>query len=220
MPELPKSWSLEAQREYVVGVVAGLKAIDRAAPLVGPWEAAKRERRDAMGRRDDARDKAVETSARVALYDTEWDEAVRQLSSGAYEVAGKDAGAPPYAELFGSVKAVELTRLGPARATTAGANLVKLARATGNAKLVPLAAALETKTQALETAWKADVTAEGEALVQEVERTRLLRQLQQLVAETEADVLKLFPGRKDLVRALLGWDTGGRGAEKDEKKEE
>lgn len=229
---LSNTSSLERLRLYVVGVIAGLLALQRLRalevpgmePLEGPWietflgkwRGEKAQIAGAITARDADRDRDEETSATVRVFDVQWDATVRRLSGLAFLVSGKKEEAEPYALLFGGVKARDLTSLGPAKAGVAGLELVAKVNAWGGAELTPLAAALDKQTKALVAADEEDAVAEAQAATHEVERVKTLRRLERLRDETEAQLLVKFPGRKDLVKSVLAFEADRRAKKQDE----
>lgn len=215
----PKNWALESLRAYLVRVIAALvalKALERMSipgmeALAGDWIPKLTERVRAFlgevdrerAERDAARDHEIETSAVVRLLDAAWDSTLTQLSGYSFMLANKSEKAPPYVDVFGKVKARDLVSLGPAKATEAGRRIVERTRATGRQELVALANALDVQTTALREAEETDQVAETEALVFDVKRATRLRATERLIAEIEVELLTRFPGRRDLVRAVL-----------------
>jgi hypothetical protein len=201
--KLMRTTALEGLREYTVGVIAGLKAVKGLESLAAPWQTAKANIVKARDARDDARDAECETTAHVRVADAQWDRAVVELSGLTFLVSGKDAKAEPYAQLFGTLKAEKLKKLGPAKATAAGAELVEKLGAIRHPQLGASAKELDKLTKQLAAAEEADAAAELAALTHEIERVKLLRRLEVLIAETEARILAKFPGDEGLVRAIL-----------------
>ena len=201
--KLRKTVGLEAMREYAVGVIAGLKAVKGLEPLAAQWQTAKANIVKARDARDEARDAERETTACVRVADAQWDHSVGQLSGLAYLISGKSEKGEPYAQLFGTVKAAQLRNLGASKTTAAGTLLVEKLAAIGHAQLNAPAKELDKLTKALAAAEEADAAAEIAALTHEIERVKLVRKLETLIAETEAKILAKFPGQDDLVRAIL-----------------
>jgi hypothetical protein len=141
------------------------------------------------------------TTARIRICDAAWDESVGALLKKALFLAGDDSKAAPCAQLFGTAKAKDLRRLGPAKATVAAGMLLTKMETLGNPELSAPEQDLAAKTEALRSAEQAD--AELKIASHGIERTRMLRQVETLIAETEAKILTLHPGRDDLVRAIL-----------------
>ncbi len=212
---LGKSMAIEGLREYTVGVIAGLKAVKGLETLAAPWQTVKVNIVKARDARDDARDAEKETTARVRVTDAQWDRVVGELSGLAFLVSGKSDKAEPYVQLFGTVKAAQLRSFGPAKASSAGRQLVEKLKAINHPQLAALAKELDKLTQALGDAEEADAAAELAVLTHEIERVKLVRRLETLIAETEAAILAKFPGQGDLVRAILDTYT-----ERPEKKTE
>ena len=200
---LPESTSLEGMIDYTTGVSAGLKAVTELVPLSAPWDARKLALRAARDDRDDARAKVIECSKVVDVRDTVWDKAVTDLSGRAYFAAGKDASKPPYAPLFGTVTAAAATKLGPAKATVYGDNLVSKGTALAHPDLGDAVQAVAAANKPLSDAGAARTTAQTEAAAHEIKRIQAREALELLIAETELGILQKFVGRDDLVRAIL-----------------
>jgi len=201
--KLNTSVSLESLRSYAVQVIAGLKATGGLEESLASWSAQKEAILRARDARDADLDREAETSARVRVSDAEWDSTVGSLSQVAQFLAGGDAKKPPYTELFGTVKAHQLKRFGPAKAPSAAAGLVAKAQSSAHPQLVEAGRELAAKTEALAVAEKADADAEVRVLTHTIEKAKLVRSMETLVAETEAKLLARWPGRDDLVRAIL-----------------
>lgn len=216
---IPKNWSLEKVRAYVVKVISALVALKALGKIkvdglealqgewlpavVGQWRgelAAVIEARDA---RDKARDLVLEKNAVVGIFDMQWDATVGQMSSLAFLLANSRANQDPYKTLFGTIKASALQNLGPAKATVAALRLVEKVSALGDEKLSPLADALEFQSRLLGAASEEDIAAETALLGHAVARMKLIRRLEMTIATTEVELLTRFPGRDDIVRAVL-----------------
>lgn len=200
---LPEAITFEGMIDYATGVAAGLKAVPELAPLAADWTAARQARRAERDARDDARASVLEASAVVRVRDAAWDAAVKKLSGEAFLVAGKDAGQSPYAPLFGTIKATDATRLGPAKAASFGATLLAKAKELATPALGGTVQALAKENAALSDAAGVRATARDEASVHELKRQKAREALELLIATTEVGILTAFPGRRDLVRALL-----------------
>jgi len=213
---LSRTMSLESMRSYVVQVIAGLNAVSELAPLAAPWRGEK----DALGKQREARDAdldlEVETSARVRVCDAEWDLAVGQLSKTALYLAGGNAKKEPYAQLFGGMKAQKMRSLGPAKASVVAAALVAKCSAMTSPEMLAAAQEIAQKTEALAAAENADAAAEAKVLTHGVERAKTLRRWEGLIAETEVAILTRYPGRDDLVRAILDPTPERRSSKQDE----
>jgi len=200
---LPEAITFEGMIDYATGVAAGLKAVPEIAPLAADWAAARQARRAERDARDDARALAVEATAVVRVRDAAWDDAVKKLSGEAFLAAGKDAGRSPYAPLFGTIKATDATRLGPAKASSFGATLLAKANELATPSLAGAVQALTKENAALGEAGAARAAARDGASVHEVKRQKAREALELLIATTEVGILTAFPGRRDLVRAIL-----------------
>jgi hypothetical protein len=202
--------SLERLIEYSVGVEAGLEAHAELAAHGTTW----RERRALLRGLRDARDEAryawVRAASKLKVVDVDWDAIVTDLSGRAYLAAGKDAAADPYLTLFGTVKASDAVKLGPAKATAFGERLVTRATELGHADLGGTVERLKAQNVALTTNGQARDAAREAALLHDLRRRKAIDDLTTLVAETEVAILTAFPGRRDLVRAILAPTTPSR----------
>lgn len=217
---IPKTWSLEKLRTYTVKVIAALVALkalgkikvegmealqgDWLQALIEKWRAERATVIATRDARDEARDLVVEKNAVVNVFDMQWDATVGQLSSLSFMLAGSKANKDPYKTLFGTIKAKSLQALGPAKATVAADRLVEKINAMGDAKLLPLANVLDFQSRLLGAASEEDVAAETALLSHSIARMKLIRRLEMTVATTEVELLSRFPGRDDIVRAVLG----------------
>jgi len=202
--------SLERLIEYSVGVEAGLEAHAELAAHGTTW----RERRALLRGLRDARDEAryawVRAASKLKVVDVDWDAIVTDLSGRAYLAAGKDAAADPYLTLFGTVKASDAVKLGPAKATAFGERVVARATELGHADLGGTVERLKAQNIALTTSGQARDAAREAALLHDLRRRKAIDDLTTLVAETEVAILTAFPGRRDLVRAILAPTTPSR----------
>ncbi|MGI5864697.1 MAG: hypothetical protein ACOX6T_21975 [Myxococcales bacterium] len=210
-----RNTSLPALRWYTVRVIAGLDACG-FSDLVGSW----RTQRDAIATTLAAHTTDEEqeeiTSARVRVCDAAWDESVASLSKKALFLAGGDDEAAPYSTLFGTTKAKALQALGPAKATVAGDALLSKMTALGLPQLAEEVQNFGAKNASLRSAEAADAEAELKLASHSIDRARLIRQVETLMAETEAKILMAQPGRIDLVRTILNPNKTRRASPKTE----
>jgi hypothetical protein len=202
--------SLERLIEYSVGVEAGLEAHEGLADHGTTWRNRRGVLRDLRDARDEARYAWVRAASKLKVIDVDWDAIVIDLSGRAYLAAGKDAAAEPYRTLFGSVKASDAVKLGPAKATAFGDRLVARATELGHADLAPTVGQLKAQNVALTTSGQARDAAREAALLHDLRRRKAIDELMTLIAETEVAILTAFPGRRDLVRAILAPTTPSR----------
>lgn len=172
-----------------------------------PPPARLRGERDA---RDDARAAVLAASARVRVADADWDGVVTDVSGRAWLASGKDAGRLPYAALFGGVRAADAIELGPHKATVFGGRLLAKARELAHPDLVPAVERLAVSNEALAAAAAERDEATEKAAQHDVRRRALVREVEALAARTEVEILTRFPGRRDLVRAVLADPEGPR----------
>lgn len=200
---LQETSSLERLLALATGVIAALEAKPETAEQAAPWKELKTQLRGARDARDDDRDAVYAAAARVRVLDAEWDAAVTDLSGRAWLAAGKDARTEPYASLFGSVKASDAVRLGVSKAQAFGARLVARARELGHADLTAAVDRLAAATEALSAAGARRDEASEKALLHDIRRRSLVRAAKDLGDATEVAILTRFPGRRDLVAAVL-----------------
>jgi hypothetical protein len=212
---LNKTISFAGLRSYVVQALAGLEAAG-FSELAAHWRAQKELLASTMdAHAADGESEAV-TTARVRFCDAAWEQSLRALSRKALFLADGDSKAAPFAPLFGAVKAKELQKLGPAKAIAAADMLLSRVAALGHPELTAEAQDLAMKTEALAVAKEANAEAGTKLASHAIERAKMLRQVEILIAETEARILTLHPGRNDLVRAILSPNLGRRTARKAE----
>ncbi len=201
--QLPENWSIESMIDYCTATIAALRATPELAPLAEPWVAKRTELRSERQTRDDARDAVTEAAAVLRVADAGWDWEVTNLSSAAYQAARKDAGKPPYAQLFGTIKATQAVKFGAAKAGEYAEGLIARGTALDHADLTAPLAAFVAATERLGAAGRAHRAARVQAQTAEIRRVALHGELEGLVALTELGVLTRFVGRDDLVRAVL-----------------
>ncbi len=213
-----KNMPLTGLRWYTVRVIAGLEA-SGFSDLVDTWRAQRDALATALAAHSADEDNEEITSARVRVCDAAWDESVAALSQKALFLAGGDTKAAPYSTLFGTTKARTLQGLGPAKATIAGDALLSKMTALNLPELTAQAQDLGAKNASLRVAEAADAEAELKLASHSIERVRLIRQVETLVAETEARILMAQPGRAEMVRAILNPNKTRRPSRKDESTE-
>lgn len=196
--------SLETLIDHAVMVEAGLSVEDEGLEDLAPaWGALIVHLQGARATRDEKRHAWLRAIARVRARDNRWDRGVVRVSGKAFFAAEKKAQAEPYAPLFGSIKAKEAMSLGPAKAVVFGAALADKLDKLNHPALVGEAQAVRAANDALQAAAAARTQAHEEVMWQSVERTRLVAQVNLLLAQTEAAILTRFPGDDDRVKALL-----------------
>jgi len=203
MAKLDEAASLEAILDYLAQARAGLGALDELAPLAGPFETLTIQVQNARDKRDAARWKVLGKSARVRVFDARWDTAVKKVSAEAFHLAGKDAGKDPYNALFGTVKADDAVVLGPSKAEAFGNTLLARGAALGNAALTALLGAVRFAQEKLVAADTERDAATNEAATHELERRKLLREVERQADLAEVGILTAFPGERALVNAIL-----------------
>ena len=190
-------------RRYATQVIGGLEARHGLTAEAPTWrdmrarivaERAEREAKD---------DTVTICAAKVRVDDADWDQSVGDLSGLSFLLAGKKADAEPYSVLFGKVTAAQAKQLGRVKAAEVGQRLVKDGRRLGVPELEASLAALEAATSALQAAGGASDEAEDALFEPRRAKAKCVRDLNQLIAVTEARILTAFPGRSDLVSAIL-----------------
>lgn len=190
-------------RRYAAQVIGGLEAREATRPSASAWREIQAGITQERTTREAADDVLLAASARARLEDAEWDEALLRTSSRTYELARKDASAEPYATLFGRVDAKRARAFGLAKATVVGQAVVKDGRRLDAPELGAVLDQLEVATRRLDEA-RALVEGAEDALFQpRMAKKKLVRQINDLIAVTEAAVLTAFPGRDDIVAAIL-----------------
>jgi hypothetical protein len=215
---LPRTMAFPAVRAFIVRVIAALEAAG-FTDLGALWRTMKEKVSTSIASQAADEERESMTTAKVRVCDANWDQSVAELAKKALYLAGGNAKAAPYAPLFGIVKAGELQRLGPAKATVAAGTLLARIATLGNAELSAAAQDFATKTEALSVAEKDDAEAELKLASHAIERTKMIQELETLLAETEAKILTLNPGRADLVRAILNPKDERRSKRKTESTE-
>ena len=201
--KLVAEWSLESIKEYAVAAMAGMQAVDEVAEASIPLASLVELCDAAIAQRNAARIKSVVASARVRVLDAKNDKLIGTLSGTAFLAAGSKADQEPYNALFGAVTAEDLKEMGPHKVSSAGAALIAKARALNHPQLTPLLPGLDASMESLKAAGAARDDAFVAEGTHEVERRKILSHAQRLVADAEVAVLTRFPGRRDLVKAIL-----------------
>ncbi|MCC6622981.1 MAG: hypothetical protein IT385_17110 [Deltaproteobacteria bacterium] len=197
------STSYGRMRRYVAQVIGGLESREATRARVDAWRALQQEVIAERGTREAADDVLLAAAARARVEDAEWDAALGATSSRAYELAKKDAGADPYATLFGKIDAKRARSMGLAKATAVGRAVVKDGRRLGVTELGAELETLEAATTRLEEAQRAVESAEDALFTPRLAKKKLVRKLNELIAVTEAAILTAFPGRDEIVSAIL-----------------
>lgn len=219
MARLDDRSSYETMLEFTAQVVAGLGALDELAGADAGFLALRGRIQAARDKRDGARWLHISKSARVRVFDARWDRGVTATSSAAFVASNSDAKQDPYNALFGTVKAADVVQLGPAKAEAFGNTLLARGAALALPALEPHLAAVKTAQALL---MKADVErdqAATDALTHEVERRKLLKELEREAALAEVAILTRFPGDRALVNAILVADRPTKRAKQEESEE-
>lgn len=202
--------SLETLMDRAVSIDAGLSAMPELETLAPPWSKRLEAILDSRDARDAARRVVLKASAKVKVFDTRWDFTVKKISSVAYQSAGKKKDVEPYASTFGAVTAADAIDLGPHKATAFGTKLLSKMTALNHMDLNPLIAVLTADQENLANAAKVRDDAQVQAATHDVLRRKHVEEFNKLLAETEVGILTRFPGRRDLVRAILAPERATR----------
>lgn len=191
-------------RHYCSQVVGGLEARPQTAALAGPFRVIRGEVESERAARERADDEVLGHSARLRVDDVDWDQALQALSARSFELAKKKADADPYAALFGRVDAKRARSFGAAKAQVVGVSVVKdgrrLEEADGMATELDV---LESATAVLTASKAAYDEADDKLFVHRQAKKKLVGRLNDAIAVAEAGILTAFPGRGDLVSAIL-----------------
>ena len=199
----PASASLDTLLDHVCAVIAALEAVPELAALAAPWHKLRDGLLKARQLRDETRWTLLGAQLKVAVRDVAWDAAVGDLSGHAFLAAGKSDEKEPYASLFGPLVAKELRNLGPARATAAAELILAKGAALAHPDLTKSLATLKTATAALAGAAADRDKALEASLLLDIARAKQVTAVDALTATTEIGILTKFPGRRDVVRAVL-----------------
>lgn len=190
-------------RRYTSQVIGGLEARQELATLAPEWRAMQARIVEGRAERERADDQVLFVDAKARVEDADFDRATTGLSGKSWSLSGKNKANEPHATLFGKLTAADIKRLGVVKASTEGRRLVKQSKALGNPDLEPELGAFETATEALIAVTAAIEAADDGLFAPRQAKNKLVRELNRLVAVTEANILMAFPGRRDLVSAIL-----------------
>jgi len=193
-------------RRYATQVIGGLEARPQTQALAPPFRKIRDAITAARAEREAADDQVLIATARLRVEDSDWDQAIGKVSARAYELAGKVAQNDPYATLFGKVDARRAKSLGSAKAVAVGQSVVRDGRRLvdeGQPELGPPVEELAGATERLVAARASFDEADDALFAPRRAKKKLLAELNQLIAITEAGILGAFPGRSDIVGAIL-----------------
>jgi hypothetical protein len=190
-------------RRYASQVLGGVGAREVLSGSAGDWKGMLARIVDERGAREGADDGVLMAGAVARVADVEFDASIGEVSGVAWLLAGKQVEGEPYQTLFGRIDAKRARGLGLAKAGAVGERVVRDGRRLEVAGLDASLTALETATGALTDARSAVEAAEDQLFAPRQAKKKLVRDLNQLIAVTEAAVLTAFPGRSDLVSAIL-----------------
>jgi len=209
--------SLGRVRSYCVQVVAGLEATGGLDDKIGEWSALKQNVAERRTSSEAATDLLTHTQTVNRVKDTSWDTSYTEGSGIAYLLAGKKKKNEPYATVM-RVPASRATKFGHAKATVVGDRVLKEVTRIKKPTLTAWADAFAPANDALKASGKAMEAAEDALDDPRFEKRALVRQLNTLIATTEAAILTVYPGRGSLADAILvpSWarrDTAKNGAD-------
>lgn len=193
-------------RRYATQVIGGLEARPQTQGLAPPFRKIRDAITAARTEREAADDLVLIATARLRVEDSDWDLALGKVSARAYELAGKVAQNDPYATLFGKVDARRAKSLGSAKAVAVGQTVVRDGRRLADDGAPELSQPLEdlgSATARLLDARARFDEADDALFAPRRAKKKLLAELNQLIAITEAGILGAFPGRSDIVGAIL-----------------
>lgn len=200
---LPPTSSLDALILYVGTRVALFSAEEEHLAIAQWWRDMLKRARTARDARDDARIATEAARSSVQLCDARWDKTVHDLAGVALTESDRNPKKRPYSQLFGTVNATRAKKLGIAKATSFGALLVSTLKALGNSKLLPFAGELERRNEALDGAAKVRLERTLEERTHAIHRLSLIDDIERLIAITQIELLKRYPGDDALVAAYL-----------------
>lgn len=191
-------------RQYTSQVIGGLEARPQTATLSTPFRELRKAISDARAAREEVDDAVLAASARLRVNDADWDQAILAVSARAFELARKRADADPYATLFGRIDAKRARSLGAAKAQIVGQSVVRDGRRLDQAgELQAVLDALDAATVKLSETKAAYDEADDALFAPRRSKKKLVSRLNDAIAVAEAGILTAFPGRGDLVSAIL-----------------
>jgi hypothetical protein len=196
------STSFGRARRYLSQCIGGVEARPQTAHLSPPLKALRDEFVAQRAARESVDDLVLVTTARLRVEDVDWDNALGQVSSKSYLLSNKDADSDPYATLFGKVDAKRARGFGAAKAVIVGETVVRDGRRL-DADLEAELNQLEVATNRLSEAKRLFDEADDALFVPRQSKKKLINKLNDLIAVTEAGILTAFPGRDDIVSAIL-----------------
>lgn len=200
-------------RSYCVQVEASLEAVPTLAPLAERWRGLKGAVVEHRALAEGGADTLTRARAVHRVRDAAWDGGYSEGSGIAYLLSGKRANNEPYATVF-RVPSRRATSLGHAKATEVGARALAEAKRVGDAMLTTWAERFEPMNHALVESGRAMDQAEVALDDPRYGKRALIRQINQAIALTEAEILIRFPGKGSLADAILVpvWARRGKGS--------
>ncbi|MEZ4267530.1 MAG: hypothetical protein R3F39_14220 [Myxococcota bacterium] len=200
-------------RRYASQVLGGVGARGALAGSGDDWRAMLGRIVAERASREAADDGVLMAGAVARVADVDFDASIGEVSGVSWLLAGKKPEGEPYLTLFGRIDAKRARGLGLAKASAVGERVVRDGRRLGVEGLAGALDGLDAATGALTAARTGVDTAEDALFEPRQAKKKLVRDLNQLIAVTEAAVLTAFPGRSDLVSAILTpWFERRRGA--------
>jgi len=190
-------------RRYAAQAIGGLKARKVFEPIVTTWFALKQRIAKEREVREQADDAVLEASTAARVEDADNDNALTDVSAKSWELSDKDASKDPHATLFGKLPAKRVKGFGPGRALEESDRIVKDGRRFSEHDFGTTLDTLEGTSRGLDLAYKAFEATEDGLFEPRKTKKALIRAVNDLIAITEAAILTQFPGRDDIVSAIL-----------------
>lgn len=195
--------SFERLIEIVQRLRARCVSVEVPSPLMANWDALLTTLRQRRDERDEVRSARITVAAVVDVADARLDEAFSLLSGNAFLAAGRDAKKAPYANLFGTVTAVEAQRLGPPKATVYAAGLIAKLKELDHPQLNSFVPRIERLAGELKKADAERAEFDQALAMHEIRRQRAVSEVEALIAMTGLYLAERFPEQPQLVAAVL-----------------
>lgn len=190
-------------RQYASQVLGGVGAREALAAQSEGWRGMLGRIVAERAQREEADDAVLMAGALARVADADFDASIGEVSGVSWLLAGKKVAGEPYQTLFGRIDAKRAKGLGVAKASAVGERVVRDGRRLGAEELAAPLSGLEKATGALSNAQTRLEAAEDALFEPRQAKKKLVRDLNQLIAVTEAAILTAYPGRSDLVSAIL-----------------
>jgi len=194
--------SYQRLRRYGAQVSGGLRARKVFDPHATSWAQMKQRIKREREQREEADDAVLEASTVTRVEDADNDAALTAVSGRSWELSNKEASADPHATLF-KIPAKRIKSFGAARAVEESSRIVRDGRRFAELDFEKTLDGLETTSARLATAFQAFEAADDALFDPRRAKKALIRDINALIAVTEAAILTAFPGRDDIVSAIL-----------------